>query len=98
MENSYSIVWYTLIIILLDHDGGKHCLHPHNHANPVARSGDEDDEMDDVSHATDVPLLLQRLRSRIELLLLRKFAHHYSADYDLPLDHRRQESVGRDGS
>ena len=59
MEYTNSIVWYSLEFVLFDNDGGEYRIYSYYYANSVSRSGDEDDEIYDVSHAVDVPLLLQ---------------------------------------
>ena len=55
-------------------------------------------EIYDVCYAVDVPLYLQRLRSRSELLLPRIALHHHHPDDDLPLGIGRQKDARRDRS
>ena len=60
-------------------------IHLHHDADAIHRPEHEIYEVDDVPHAADVPLRLQRLRCRLELLLPPLALLHHPANDDFPL-------------
>ena len=82
--------------LLPPHDHHKHRVHLPQHADPgilrYARN-----EMDDVPHAADVPVHLQQLRRRPQLLLPPVTPHHNHHDIHLPQGRIRGEDASQDG-
>ena len=82
-----------LVYLLLDVHPRERGLHLYHHADAEHRPEHEVHEMDDVPDASHLLLHLQRLRCRLELLLLRQPPDDYPPDLHLPLGNRRQESA-----
>ena len=98
VEPSDTAVRYAPQPVLLADDRGELPVHLYKYADAIHRPEYEVHEVDDVPYAADVPVYLQRLCSRFELLLSCQSADYHPANDDFPLVYQRRETPCADGS